>query len=188
MKKTIFFFLLITNVPTMAQKVGIIPQPAEIVMPEIAGKFAITKNTVIVLEGSGLEKSAASLNDYLLKLYGYKLTTAKQAVDKNTIILNFERMDKQIPGAYTMTVNKDGVYIAGDNETGVFYGIQTLLQLLPFQKEDSLDIPYISIKDYPRFQYRGMHLDVGRHFFGINDVKNILITSLIISSILFTGT
>jgi len=174
MKKIILFLQLITGASTMAQKVSIIPQPVEIVMPEIAGKFVITKNTVIVLEGSGLEKSAASLNDYLLKLYGYKLTTAKQAVAKNTIILNFERMDKQIPGAYTITVNKDGVYVAGDNETGVFYGIQTLLQLLPLQKEDSLDIPYVSIKDYPRFQYRGMHLDVGRHFFGVNDVKKYI--------------
>ncbi len=83
-------------------------------------------------------------------------------------------MDMPVAGAYTMKINHDGVYIAGDNETGAFYGVQTLLQLLPVQKTGSLEIPYVSIKDYPRFLYRGMHLDVGRHFFGVNEIKKYI--------------
>ncbi|MEP6948989.1 MAG: beta-N-acetylhexosaminidase [Ginsengibacter sp.] len=174
MKKIALLFSLITSVSAMAQKISIVPQPVEMIMPKIAAKFVITKNTAIVLEGSGLEKSAAFLNDYLLKFYGFKLKILQKASDKNTIVLNFEKMDMTTIGAYTMTVNNDGVYIAGNNEPGAFYGIQTLLQLLPVQKTDPLEIPYISIKDYPRFQYRGMHLDVGRHFFGVDEVKKYI--------------
>ncbi len=80
-------------------------------------------------------------------------------------------MDNPLPGAYTMQVNNNSLYIAGDNETGVFYGIQTLLQLLPIPNQKlqttnyKLSIPQLTVKDYPRFAYRGMHLDVGRHFF-----------------------
>ncbi|MEO8765482.1 MAG: beta-N-acetylhexosaminidase [Ginsengibacter sp.] len=174
MKKIGFLFLLIINLSTMAQNISIVPQPVEMRMPKIAAKFTITKSTTIVLEGSGLEKSAASFNEYLLKFYGFELKTAQHATDKNVIVLNFERMDVPVSGAYTMLVNQDGVYIAGDNETGVFYGIQTLKQLLPVQLPAGLAFPYISIKDYPRFQYRGMHLDVGRHFFGVVEVKKYI--------------
>ncbi|MGH2647850.1 MAG: beta-N-acetylhexosaminidase, partial [Ginsengibacter sp.] len=60
----------------------------------------------------------------------------------------------------------------------LFYGIQTLLQLLPADKdsvnEDHYSIPQLTIIDYPRFQYRGMHLDVGRHFFGVDEVKKYI--------------
>jgi len=80
-------------------------------------------------------------------------------------------MDKMVAGAYTLEVNNKGIYIAGDNEAGVFYGIQTLIQLLPPQAGAALAIPYISITDYPRFGYRGMMLDVGRHFFPVDFVK-----------------
>ena len=60
----------------------------------------------------------------------------------------------------------------------IFYGIQTLLQLLPTDKDsinnNQFQIPQLSITDYPRFQYRGMHLDVGRHFFGVDEVKKYI--------------
>ena len=60
----------------------------------------------------------------------------------------------------------------------LFYGIQTLLQLLPTEKDSTnnnrFEIPQLIIKDYPRFQYRGMHLDVGRHFFGVNEIKKYI--------------
>ncbi|MEP6928264.1 MAG: family 20 glycosylhydrolase [Ginsengibacter sp.] len=174
MKKIAFLFSLIISVSTMAQKITIVPQPAEIIMPKIAATFTITKNTSIILEGSGLEKSAKFFNDYLQRLYGFKLNIVKHSIDKNSIVLNFERMDNPVAGAYTMTINNNGIYIAGDNEAGAFYGIQTLIQLLPVQKMSSLDIPYISIKDYPRFQYRGMHLDVSRHFFPVEYIKKYI--------------
>ena len=82
-------------------------------------------------------------------------------------------MDNGIAGAYHLTVDKNGVYIAGNNEAGVFYGIQSLLQLIPYTK-NKLTLPQLTINDYPRFAYRGMHLDVGRHFFPVSFVKRYI--------------
>jgi hexosaminidase len=173
MKKIWLIAFLLFTVCSFAQ-VNIIPEPVSLQMPSVAGKFIITAKTPIILEGSGLENSANFLNDYLQQLYGFKLPIKKKASGLAGIILNYERMDYPIPGAYNMAVSSKGVYIAGDNATGAFYGIQTLLQLLPVEKASSLSVPYVTIKDYPRFQYRGMHLDVGRHFFPPSFVKKYI--------------
>ena len=73
-----------------------------------------------------------------------------------------------------MDVNSKEVYIAGDNEAGVFYGIQTLIQLLPAIKKSTLPIPQLIINDHPRFAWRGMHLDVARHIFSVAYVKKYI--------------
>lgn len=171
-KKTLVSILLFAPVLLSAQ-VNIIPEPAEVKMPATAGTFTINANTPIVVEGSGLENSAAFLNDYLQQIYGFKLRVMTNAY-AGGIRLNFERMDHPIPGAYTLEVRKDAILINGDNANGVFYGIQSLLQLLPVEKSASLAVPLVSIKDYPRFKYRGMHLDVGRHFFPVEFVKKYI--------------
>ncbi len=163
-----------------AQEITIIPQPTSVKQPKIAAKFSITPATQIVLEGSNLQSSANFLNDYLRQFYLFKLPVVKKATSKNVIRLNYERMDNAVAGAYNMTVDNKGVYIAGDNANGVFYGIQTLLQLLPVpdarlkMRPNKLDIPYVSIEDAPRFAYRGMHLDVGRHFFPVSFIKKYI--------------
>ena len=64
--------------------------------------------------------------------------------------------------------------LAADNEQGVFYGIQTLIQLLPTEKSNSLHIPQCNIVDSPRFAYRGLHLDCGRHFFPVDFIKQYI--------------
>jgi hexosaminidase len=173
MKKVWFIATMILSMHLHAQ-VSIIPQPAELKMPERAGAFTITAKTPIILEGSGLENSAQFLNDYLKQVYGFTLPITKKAGKVPGIMLNYDKMEYPIAGAYNMEVNAKGVYIGGDNETGTFYGVQTLLQLLPTEKASSLAVPYLIIKDYPRFQYRGLHLDVSRHFFPIPFVKRYI--------------
>ncbi|HVZ56124.1 MAG TPA: beta-N-acetylhexosaminidase [Chitinophagaceae bacterium] len=161
-------------------QISIIPQPVEIRQPKIAAHFTITPATQLVLEGSGLDNSVNFFNDYLQECYHFRLKTTRAARGKNVIVLNYERLDKPVAGAYRMTVNGQGIQIAGDNETGVFYGIQTLIQLLPVPGADpnpdprKLAIPYVSILDYPRFAYRGLHLDVGRHFMPVSFVKKYI--------------
>ena len=133
MKKVLLLAVLFISQLSFSQtmnNINIVPQPVEIQVQAHA-KLTMTKNTGLVLEGSGLEKSANFFNDYLQQFYGFKLKISKKSIGKDEIIFNYERMDNPLPGAYTMQVNNNGVYIAGDNETGVFYGIQTLLQLLP---------------------------------------------------------
>jgi hexosaminidase len=126
MKKLLAFSLIFAPVFLSAQ-VNIIPQPAEVTMPATAGNFTITPQTVIVTEGSGLENSAAFLNDYLQQIYGFRLKVQSNAY-AGGIRLNYERMDHPIQGAYNMEVRKDAILINGDNANGVFYGIQSLIQ------------------------------------------------------------
>ncbi|MEP7371964.1 MAG: family 20 glycosylhydrolase [Chitinophagaceae bacterium] len=172
--------IAVFSVCAHAQEIKIIPQPVSIKQPRIAAKFNINPSTQIVLEGSNLEQAANFFNDYLQQYYLFKLKIVDKATGNNTIALNYERMDNAIAGAYQMTVNNKGVYIAGDNANGVFYGIQTLIQLLPVpdarlrMRPNSLAIPYVSIEDAPRFGYRGMHLDVGRHFFPVSFIKKYI--------------
>jgi len=85
--------------------------------------------------------------------------------------------------AYTLEVTQTGVDIRARTPRGVFYGVQTLRQLLPIAIEkDTLNegaewsIPFITIKDAPRFGWRGLHLDVGRHFFDVTFVKKFIDT------------
>ncbi len=174
MKKYFICLLMLASLSAMSQKLNIVPQPAEITMPGNAETFAITKNTTIILQGTGLGKSADFLNEYLKKYYGFELGTSKLDAGNNSIVLGLQQMDSSISGSYTMTIDNSGISIAGNDEAGTFYGIQTLIQLLPVQKSSSLNIPYVSIKDYPRFQYRGMHLDVGRNFFPADYIKKYI--------------
>ena len=81
---------------------------------------------------------------------------------------------------YSMQVNEDGIVITSNNDPGILFGVQTLRQLLPAQAEQGkLDltghkIPHLFIIDFPRFQWRGMHLDVSRHFFPPDFVKQYI--------------
>lgn len=73
--------------------------------------------------------------------------------------------------AYSLTVSKEGITITSSSERGIFYGVQTLLQIV---KSASTEIPFLEIKDYPRFAYRGLHLDVGRHMFPVSFIKEYI--------------
>ena len=85
------------------------------------------------------------------------------------------------PESYRLTVSESGVLIAAGDHAGLFYGLQTLSQLLPPGLGDgagsvaaSLEVRSVRIDDAPRFPYRGMHLDVARHFFGPDFVKRYI--------------
>lgn len=172
MKKRLLCFSLLLTVIVSAQEPAIIPKPSRMEIQD--GNFNISPSTQIVLKGSGLEKAAMFLNDYLQKFYGFKLAVTKTAVAKNSIVLGLEKMESTIAGAYRLQVNRTGVQIKGDGAIGAFYGVQSLVQLLPVEKKKELTIPALEIEDQPRFAYRGMHLDVGRHFYPIDFVKKFI--------------
>lgn len=172
MKTKLLAIAFLFTVSVQAQEINIIPKPSK--LETQTGNFTVTANTPIVLAGTGLEKSARFLNDYLQKFYGFQLKVSKSASVKNAIVLGYEKMDHPIPGAYKMHVNSKGVQIAGDGATGTFYGVQSLIQLFPTEKAHTFSLPFVAIEDKPRFAYRGMHLDVGRHFFDAAYVKKFI--------------
>jgi hexosaminidase len=73
-----------------------------------------------------------------------------------------------------MKVSSNNISISGNDEEGVFYGVQTLIQLLPLEKSNHLSIQQCNIQAAPRFAYRGMMLDCGRHFFPVEFVKQYI--------------
>src|SRR5687768_10281020 len=91
MKKLSALLVIVLSVNVSAQQpvVTIVPMPANIDMPVPGGSMTITRNTHLVLAGTGLEKSAAFLNSYLLKTYGFKLPISKAKTAKNAITLNY---------------------------------------------------------------------------------------------------
>ncbi len=155
-----------------AQMPDIIPKPNSCIIGK--GYFSINEQTKIVLWGTGLEKPALFLQDYLSKMYYIQLPIVKHNSGKGNIVLNYHKIEATIPGAHEIEITGSSVTISGDNAAGVFYGIQSLLQLLPHSKNQALDIPQLSLSDQPRFAYRGMHLDVGRHFFSVDFIKKYI--------------
>jgi len=171
-KSSILFILFFITSIVPAQEVNIIPQPASLQMRQ--GSFTITPNTYFMTLGSGMENSVNFLNWYLKSYYGFQLKKATKPRIENVIMLNYERMDNSIPGAYSLQIGKDNIQIDADNEQGLFYAMQTLIQLLPTEKKNALLVPQLAIVDSPRFAYRGMHLDVGRHFVPVDFIKKYI--------------
>jgi hexosaminidase len=171
MKKVFTAIALFVCMFTNAQEVSIIPQPTSVTKKE--GSFSISAKTTLQIKNAGQQKAANFLNKYLQEFYGFQLKVTVGNGAKNAISL--VNTNSNAPkGTYTLESSSNGVVINGANEEGVFYGVQSLIQLLPIQKSSALSIPAVSIQDQPRFVYRGMHLDEGRHFLGMDFVKKYI--------------
>ncbi len=180
MKKilTAISLLFIAAIAT-AQTASIIPQPRTIKQPLEAGAFSITPATVIVADGA-TTKSVSFLRDYLQRFYQYKLKVVKNSPSPNAIRILAQKTEVEADGGYIVDINSKGIYINGNDENAVFYGIQTLIQLLQVPGPDlkkplnEIKVPFVTVEDAPRFAYRGMHLDVTRHFFPISFLKKYI--------------
>ena len=157
--------------------VNIIPKPNSV--ETRAGVFSLTRDTRIVARDSRSKRSAAILNDALKSRIGYTLQVSKKAQPNSIIIEAFEAgsmgMDDMSVESeqYVLDIKADGILISG-REAGRFYAIQSLLQLMPPKGSDRLDIPAVKISDSPRFRYRGMHLDISRHFQPVEFIKRYI--------------
>ena len=171
MKKAISVLLLMGIFIVAKAQVEIIPKPAELTTQQ--GTFVINAKTKLIVKDPQAQTSANFLNEFLRDVYGFQLTTSKVA-GPNAVLLTINKGLSGTLGAYKLGSSKSGVEITGANPEGVFYGIQTLIQLLPVEKSGSLSIPLVQVKDEPRFGYRGMHLDVGRHFFPVSYIKKYI--------------
>ena len=172
MVRSFILTFLLCSVLSFAQEVKIIPQPVQVITN--AGNFIINPETNLVVANKQDNASAAFFNKYLLDYYGFKLPIVKRA-KKNCIKF---KSNKNIDGlkseGYSLKSDKKRVVIEGNSQTGTFYGMQTLIQLLPVEKSYSLKIASVDVKDEPRFAYRGAMLDVGRHFFPVTFVKKYI--------------
>ncbi|MGB5013280.1 MAG: family 20 glycosylhydrolase, partial [Pyrinomonadaceae bacterium] len=112
------------------------------------------------------------LNTVLMRQYGFRLKIGVQGSGlKNVIVLM--RTNFQDSSEYNLSVKKDVILLTGQ-QLGLFHCIQSLLQLLPEKNGAKINIKAVSIEDRPRFKYRGMHLDVSRHFMPVDFVKKYI--------------
>lgn len=155
---------------------NVIPEPQSV---ELSGKpaFVLDKNTRIVYaEGCAeMERNARFLQDYVEKNTGLRLLVSTNFAkpQANSIVL---ALDKNINGdeAYKITVDKKYITISALKPAGLFYGIQTIRKALPSEKSSTVSFPAGTVSDSPRFSYRGMMLDCGRHFFPVEFIKEYI--------------
>ncbi len=172
MVKSFLFSLVLYSTFSFAQEVKIIPQPAEVITNK--GSFVISAATNMVVASKDDKATAAFFNKYLLEYYGFELGIVEKATKNSIVLKSLQNMDGLQAEGYSLKTDKEGVLIEGNSNQGTFYGMQTLIQLLPTQKSSSLKIAAVKVKDGPRFAYRGSMLDVSRHFFPVSFVKKYI--------------
>jgi len=173
-KITIIIFICLNGVFAATPKANfnVIPLPKTIEMDSSA-RFFLTNKTKIYYE-KGLDRNALFLKQYILEVTGLKLKTTSKFHRKNVIKLISVNHTSESSEKYILTVNKNSIEITGNSLAGVFYGIQTLRKSLPVVVEAKIEIPSCKIEDSPRFSYRGVHLDVARHFFPADSIKKYI--------------
>lgn len=169
--KSVLFstLLLIGNSCSDRKGIDVIPMPRSVEYH--SGNFTISPETKFYTNLSA--ESRQALTDYLEGTSLGSVPFAESATGNNGIELNL--WDSSIVTgneAYRIEIDKKGVRLSANTETGIFYGLQTLLQLL--NNGDNKTLPALTINDSPRFPYRGLHLDVSRHFFDKEFVKKQL--------------
>lgn len=176
-QQAILIILLIISFRSYAQIQslhGIIPQPVSVLISE--GRFQLTNETAVKWNNPADSATGNMLNERLLKKLRNSNVFAT-APYKTLQAINLVRSSSaDIPEeGYKLIVNENEVTIKSADGAGIFYGMQTLLQLIV---EDTATarytIPVATISDYPRYKWRGMHLDVARHFFSKEEVKQYI--------------
>lgn len=159
----LFFCLSITA----KAQFHIIPQPTEIVAKK--GTLAL-KNGDVIAYMNETKGMGTYLQNYLAKNYNLHLKLGyKSSVGTVFLLIDSTRSK----GSYYLNVTHTRLTITGDPD-GAFYGIQSLLQLLPASSSLPLHVPECTINDAPRFQWRGLSIDVSRHFFMVDEVKKYI--------------
>ena len=162
----------------------IIPKPLSLKMDD--GSFLLTKSTSVCISGTSKELQAIAehLSARLAAATGFAIPAVPREGSKSSvdaIVLALVDDANLGPEGYRLNVTKKSIRIEGAAAAGVFYGVQTLYQLLPVEIEKTQpspgavwSVPCVRIEDKPRFTWRGMHLDVGRHFFSKDSVKRYI--------------
>jgi hexosaminidase len=173
MKKTFLFLFLLSSTFLFAQKSNyedpaIIPYPIH--LEKKAGQFELSKKTTIVVDDDPqLLNEARYLQALIKEVIGANISFTKKA-NKNSIEIKHSS-ELNDPEAYNLNITPNKISISASDAHGVFNAIQTIRQLFPIEKASTITLPAISVQDKPAYTWRGMHLDVSRHFFNIDYLK-----------------
>ena len=184
----IILCFLVSNIfsTSAAQEISVIPEPVNIT--KAPGIFTLSAETPIVIseDSPQLRHLSRYLADKLHTatwVYAEVLTNNAAADSSIKLTISLDDTPNHEEG-YVLSVSPKSIEIKARSTHGLFYGVQTLLQLLPpaialddptlVPGDIKWTIPSVRIEDYPRYSYRGMHLDVARHFFPVEFIKKYL--------------
>lgn len=177
-------FLMLTSISAKtavtSNSYKIVPFPQQLIPSK--GSFTINKNTVVVIDKNNKEEvlNANYFVEQLKNSTGISLQIAYKAQKKSGVI-RFKTNKNIAKEGYALKITTKTIDVEASTATGCFYAIQTMFQLMPAQIYSNdlipiakINIPCADINDEPRFQYRGVHLDVGRHFFPVSFLKKYI--------------
>ncbi|RGM84489.1 beta-N-acetylhexosaminidase [Phocaeicola plebeius] len=182
-KRWMLFVPFVCGILSCSQKevslgdLEVIPLPNEVSLLNDGSSFVIDESTTICYpEGNEkMKRNAEFLASYIRQITATEVRlSADTERGDNVIVLSLDNTLSNDEG-YELSVSQKQISLKGKTEAGVFYGIQTLHKAMPVTDGTTLAaIPCGSIKDYPRFGYRGFMVDVGRHFFSVDYLKEII--------------
>ena len=154
---------------TIQQKeIGIIPKP---LFQELDKGVFIMDEKVLLVSDPKLSEVSDYFKIYLEENYQIEFN-AQKGIKKIIFTINDTIPNEE---EYELKIEEENIFIESKNARGAFYAVQSLIQLLPLPSDlNSFKIPCLRIKDQPQFTYRGMHLDVGRHFFSVDFIKKYI--------------
>ncbi|MEG1616052.1 MAG: glycoside hydrolase family 20 protein [Bacteroidales bacterium] len=162
---------------TVKADYDVIPKPLAVNAVD-GTPFLLSARTRIVYPAGNetLQKTAEFLSQYIAEATGYTLRVVSSDKEKaaNNIVLSLNENVANAEG-YKLQIAESGIELSGSKEAGIFYGIQTLRKSIPATAMGaSVEMSPVTIEDAPRFSYRGMHLDVGRHFYSMDFIKEFI--------------
>ena len=178
--KKIFFLLLF---PLLQVQISFAQESTDLNLGIIPAPVSIKKTDGVFRLGVFIQLQAIGFENPSLVAFAKSIVTAHtdtQHIDYIQPNMYYQIVvDKKLDlpeEGYRLSIRWEGVKVVAKTERGLFYGLQTLLQLCP-QKQgysEAISLPLVEIEDYPRYAYRGMHLDVGRHFFPVSFIKQYI--------------
>lgn len=167
-----FSFSIVLKAQDMDPNLGIIPAPVSV--KKAPGIFTLSQETALLADSVD-NKAVVFLADYLKNTAMLRVALKQntgQSVN-NSLVLTSAGTEGLPAEGYRLTITPTNITIAAKG-AGLFYGIQTLIQLIPADRGAVAKLPCVQIEDYPRFGYRGLMLDVCRHFFSVQFVKRYI--------------
>lgn len=164
---TVIFMTIISSL-FASNLAGIIPVPVS--MTPGKGYFRITAKSYLLVstDDKAVKDIVLLLNNHLKEFYHFSNLSVEsgQITKKGSIILKLDKECGIKPEGYKLSITKKSIEICSADPNGLFYGVQTLFQMMPPEKKalSKIKIKSVEIEDYPRFSWRGLHLDVCRHF------------------------
>jgi len=165
--------LVHTSVVAQDRQLNLIPWPVEV--KQEAGSYTLKNNMTVSTASTaiGWETLFPYLKDEMKKQFGITLVEAEKG-KAGDIDFFMKRMPTSGKPAYTIDVGKNGIKINSNFDEPAFHAVQTLFQLITIADNAKIVIPYVQIFDHARFDYRGMHFDVSRHFFPVSFIKKYI--------------